>query len=109
MNDKAHMQTQNGFIEQLTMFCFQISISSSNKMTSYKETRYKEDIKRREGWKMNANRKSDTPLGTSHPLNYYQENLKTERGGGRKRDETFFYPKEKVLRGMFWMWINCAY
>ena len=47
-------------------------------------TGYEEDIKRREGWKMNANRKSDTPLGTSHPLNYYQENLKAERGGGRR-------------------------
>ena len=109
MNDKAHMQTQNGFIGQLTMVCFRISILSLNKMTSYKETRYKEDIKRREGWKMNANRKSDTPLGTSHPLNYYQENLKAERGGGRKRDETFYHPKKKVLRGMFWMWINCSY
>ena len=85
MNDKAHMQTQNGFIRQLIMFCFWISISSLNKMTSNKEASYKEDIKRREGWKMNANRKSDTPLGTSHPLNYYQENLEAKiEGGGRE-------------------------
>ena len=60
-------------------------------------TGYEEDIKRREGWKMNANRKSDTPLGTSHPLNYYQENLKAERGG-RREMKLFIIPNQKVLR-----------
>ena len=47
-----------------------------------REIGYEEDIKRREGWKMNANRKSDTPLGISllSPLELLKEKLKCERG-----------------------------
>ena len=69
MNDKAHMQTQNGFITLLNMLVFHLYVKEI--LCIIRETGYEEDIKRREGWKMNANRKSDTPLGTSHPLNYY--------------------------------------
>ena len=69
MNDKAHMQTQNGFITLLNMLVFHLYVKEI--LCIIRETGYEEDIKRREGWKMNVNRKSDTPLGTSHPLNYY--------------------------------------
>ena len=47
-----------------------------------REPSYKEDINRGQGWKMNANRKSDTPLGISllSPLELLKEKLKCERG-----------------------------
>ena len=54
-----------------SIYSFSISTKRNIKLMYDMEPGYEEDIKRREGWKMNANRKSDTPLGTSHPLNYY--------------------------------------
>ena len=85
MNDKAHMQTQNGFIWSLRHKGQLAILHGYKNFHVIREPSYKEDINRGQGWKMNANRKSDTPLGTSHPLNYYQENLEARiEGGGRE-------------------------
>ena len=79
------MQTQNGFIWSLRHKGWLAILHGYKNFHVIREPSYKEDINRGQGWKMNANRKSDTPLGISllSPLELLKEKLKYVRGTKR--------------------------
>ena len=108
MNDKAHMQTQNGFIGWLNLFVFHF-YKKKYKTNVWYGARLWRRHKEKRGMENECKSQEWYSPWDISPLELLLGKLKSWERRRKKRDETFYHPNEKVLRGMFWMWINGSY